>query len=358
MRLKFIAFLIISQTADAQHKLLLNAGKFSNTSTRQHFEIVDVKDVRADKSNIGVLFNPATEKLDSITTDKPLTETLLSYFDLCENKSEKQVKLCLSVNFLQFGYRKIKNKEYVWAFCDYSAFSKKDNGVCLLKREVCAVEGKIDDYGIVSNLSKINWQLWNEIFGQINDFKFDDTQLNIWPETILYQPVSMPKVTLADTLRTGIYANFDEFVNDKPSVTDFSLTIKAPPPNYRGKIRLKFQIKESRESGKMINYALRNIWGYCQYNRIYVRIDRRQFLEIQPLGTLFEIANSSVKAFQPQLIDSNSNILPPKGFNPPEGVVPSTNMALLFVGGIAGNSNWRVLITSAGLRLIPIYNLK
>ena len=73
-------------------------------------------------------------------------------------------------------------------------------------------------------------------------------------------------VTVANTLKKGVYANFEEFRNNRPSVSNYDIDNEKD-----GSISLRL----IDEQGK--SYYSRRMWGYCDGQQTYVMMDGNLF---------------------------------------------------------------------------------
>lgn len=365
-----IYIILFAQNTSAQYTLLLQAGKFNSMSTYQPFEVVEVIDARADTATIGMVYHAGNKQTESIKTTKPLAEVLVPYFDACGLKSDKQTKIVLKINYLEFGYRKIKEREYVWAYCDYDVYTKKDNGIALIERQTAAVEGKASGYGLAMDIAKVNWLLWDDAFGQIKDVKLNNPQPELMPFAVLHQHISSPEIIFADTLYTGIYANYEEFIQNKPSINNYKLTkYNLTPDSKFGPKEWVFEIPDIEETGKFKKIKTSKIWGYCKNSRIYRRIDEKQFIEIEPLGTSFEVAGMAIKSYQMVHKTPQGKATFYGGYAlgaysrlymslPAQVAIVGATAVIAIIGKLASDPNQRAVITNKGWRPIPIYSLQ
>jgi hypothetical protein len=282
--------MLFAHNASAQQTLLANAGKFSSVVGRQQFEVVEVIDARFEQENVGIIYHADTQQLEPIVTAKPLAEFLQEYFNMCSSVSSTQTKRIVKINFLEFGYRKIKNREYVWAYCDYEVFSKREGGVSYVDRQTAVVEGKVSGNSLMLDLAKINWLLWNDAFGQINRLWPSDKKRVLLPNSSLLQPISTPAFLFADSMRSGIYANYEELMQNKPSITNFTVTQKGD--------KWLFTVADSTQVGGNRSLRASKVWGFCQNGRVYGAVESKYFVEIEPLGTTFEMAGLALKSYQ------------------------------------------------------------
>jgi hypothetical protein len=360
-----ICILLFAQNTLAQQTLLLQGGKFD---ARQFFEVVEVIDARHERENVGQIYYADTQQSEAITTAKPLAEFLEEYFVMCSKPRTTKSKCIIKINYLEFGYRKIKDREYVWAYCDYEVFSKREGGVSLIDRQTAAVEGKVKGNGFTMDLAKLNWLLWNDAFWQIADLPIKSKKdIELLPVTVLQQPINSPAIIFTDSLQAGIYANYEELMQNKPSITDFKLTKYDLPAPNTGLKQWVFEIPDSNKKKGIAKVQASKIWGYCENSRIYVQVDARQFIEIEPLGTSFETSGMAIKGYQTGYRTQMNNYgwsvlgaysrlyssLP----GPATGFLGATALVAI-IAKLASDPNQRAIVTEKGWRPIPIYELK
>lgn len=359
-----VLFFICCLSIQAQKILLANAGKFS---ARQFFEVVEVVDARHERENVGVIYHPDTQQSEAISIAKPLAQFLQEYFTMCSTPRTTKTKCIVKINFLEFGYRKIKEREYVWAYCDYEVFSKRDGGVAFIERQTAAVEGKVSGNGLTMDLAKLNWLLWNDAFWQISDLPIKSKKdTEVLPATVVQQPTNSPAILFTDSLRAGIYANYEEMIQNKPSITDFKLTkYNLTAPNT-GLKQWVFETLDSTAKKGMKKVKMNKVWGYCKNSRLYVQVDAKQFVEIEPLGTSFEIAGMALKSYQTvHKTQMSKYSWPVLGAYsrlytsvPAQLGVVSAVALISIISKLAKDSNQRAIVTEKGWRPIPIYSLK
>ena len=253
-------------TVRAQYTLLFQAGKFTSVSSYQPFEVVEVVDARADTATVGMVYHADTKQTETISTDKPLAEMLKPYFDICSYKSGKQTKIILKINYLEFGYRKIDKREYIWAYCDYGVYTKNENGGYSSDRKVCAVEGRVGVNGIVSDIAQVNWLLWNDVFEQIKNVKFKFNKLAT-PLAETLAPINSPAIVFADSIYSGIYTSYEEFTQNKPSITNYKLTKYNLTPTKTGPKEWLFEVLDS--DGKLTKLKTNKIWLLQKFKGLY-----------------------------------------------------------------------------------------
>lgn len=90
----------------------------------------------------------------------------------------------------------------------------------------------------------------------------------------------------------GIYKSFQDFKNDNPSITKF--TVKKPmplaDPNYTV---LNYTCKDSSKSTD--NCEMKNCWGYCYRSSVYISyIYKSYFFKLMVIGAVCHFAGLSV----------------------------------------------------------------
>lgn len=345
MKFLVACLLFIGYHSEAQISLILYSGKFKSVERYQKFKVVEVIDARLKKENIGLIYDFEAQKVNSVNPQKELQTTLFEYIDRCQNTSKEQKSIILKINYLEFSNRKTEKRKYVWAFCDYSVYLQQAEGVCEIARKTCAVEGLSGDNGISSDLSKINWLLWSDIFDQMNRINFKNEELAFISRNILTKPISTPKIIFTDFLLNGIYQNYEEFLQNNPFYKKFRLTIYKMSPAPYGAKSWEFQTKENI-SDTFQKIKTSRVWGYCKDSRVFVKDpDNKQFFEIEPLGTTFEIDGIVQKPNQTINTENGlAGLYLNSDFNMPGNIVLSAN-------------NTRFMLTEKGWTAIPIYIL-
>ena len=101
-----------------------------------------------------------------------------------------------------------------------------------------------------------------------------------WDEIKRHNEDSYDLPVLKDTsLRRGVYATFEEFKNNKPSIKDFEVR------NDKKTDVLYFREPDGKEFIKM------DIWGYCDGHKIFI-LSADNFFELQRMGNALYIYGS------------------------------------------------------------------
>ena len=355
----FVFTLIFNSLATAQVKLLLYSGKFTSTQPYQKFEVTEIIDARWDKSHIGLFYDSNTQKTDSVFTEKSLDSTLNYYFKLCQNKRENQQSVILKVNYLEFSNRKTKNKEYVWAFCDFSIYVQKPTGIYEVGRETCALEGKVQGSGRLSDLSKVNWFLWNKVFDKINGISFRTSKSEPVSSSLMQARITTPEIAFTNFFTPGLYLQYKELLKNKPSIPVFKVTSRKLYKSENSIKRWEFEMADSTQNGNFKKMKAAAIWGYCKNGKLFVRVENQQFVEIEPLGTTFEIAGIAMKI---QRTQQKQEVIATSAFNAAYSIFlgAAINPIILGIAILAlldQSQNQRLMIVRNNLVPISIYNL-
>jgi hypothetical protein len=159
-----------------------------------------------------------------------------------------------------------------------------------------------EDY--ISNKKDPNESM-NEILSEAIDAAFvkltetDKTDLNIGAkvisaemiETVNQQAFHLP-ILLTDTFTKGAYQNFEEFKNNRPSITDYKIE--------KTKVSSKLIVEKDGQA-----FPAKNIWGFCDGERIFIQCNSNFFQLVKQENSFFTMAAkhySSKKRLKPGIL--------------------------------------------------------
>jgi hypothetical protein len=144
-----------------------------------------------------------------------------------------------------------------------------------------------EDY--ISNKKEPNENM-NEILSDAIDLAFaklietDKTNLNIGAkaisaemiEAVNQQAFQLP-ILLTDTLKKGVYQNFEELKNNKPSIADYKIE--------KNKVLSKLIVEKDGQT-----FPAKNIWGFCDGERIFIQCNNNFFELARQENSFFTMA--------------------------------------------------------------------
>jgi hypothetical protein len=297
MKLSFTIFLCsfcINYFTFAQIEIQI-AGTKINNHRESDFYIERVIDARTDTSAIiGGISDESTKTVQSIEFVKSVAVSLQEFFDYAIVKNSKAKPLVIRINHLRCGQRKIKkNEQGPWVNLEVDFFLHKDDGYVLVDSEKRLFEGSSSSGVATIDFSKLATYALKTIMLEIIDYKTKRHPVSntIISETDLLQKAKAPIILTDKKLNDGLYANYQEFLENKPSSNP---VIEIKP------FRTYYELYEVFADGekKRISPASYKIWGLCYQGSVYCAVKDRNaissynYINLKSLGTAFEASGT------------------------------------------------------------------
>ena len=258
LQIQFILMLLvfIAESIQAKDKIISLESKIIIEPIS--FYIQKVLDNREYKKNIGLKFNENTNEIDYYHFELGFVNELQKYFDFSFPKT-KRFPVVLKVNYLFALFR--TNKRSYWTKIKFE-FYNPDGGSDSSKFSTITYGNSIES---ALNKAIAAYQLFLDYSEDINS-KHSSIQLN-------------------KTKRKGIYANFEEFVNNSPSIQmDFDVI-----RNYGA--GTEFIITPIFDH--IYGYELNDlVWGVCDGENLY--ISARFIFDVSGFYRIVELNDSYV----------------------------------------------------------------
>ena len=101
-----------------------------------------------------------------------------------------------------------------------------------------------------------------------------------------------------DTLSSGVYRSFSEFINNRPSIRGYSIQ----------KTKLADVLYSSGDGGEAI--PLRDVWGYCDGQRIFIKSGENFFMLVKKQNSFYFLGSRELTKAAP-LNENQSTIQRP-----------------------------------------------
>ncbi len=274
----------------AQVEVQISVAKI-NKNRESDFYVERVIDARTDTSAIvGGIPDESTKTVQSIEFIKSVASSFQDFLDNAIIKNSKAKPLVLRINYLECGQRKIKkNEQGPWVNLEVDFFIHKENGYILVSSEKRLFEGESSSGVSTIDFSKLTTYALKTIMLEIIEYKTDLRPVNntVISEADLLQKAKAPTVLTDKKLNDGLYANYQEFLDNRPSSNPI---IEVKP------FRTYYELYEVFPDGKKkrISPASYKIWGLCYQGSVYYAVKDRNainsynHISLKSMGTTFE----------------------------------------------------------------------
>jgi hypothetical protein len=284
----------INYPAFTQVEVQIAAGKI-NTHRESDFYVERVIDARTDTSAIvGGIPDESSKTVQSIEFVKNVASSLQDFFDYAIIKNSKAKPIIIRINHLTCGQRKIKkNEQGPWVNLEVDFFIHKEGGYVLVSSEKRLFEGSSPSGVATIDFSKLTTYALKTIMLEVIDYKISLRPVSnvTVSEDSLLQKAKAPTVLTEKKLNDGLYANYQEFLENRPSSNPI---IEVKP------FRTYYELYEVFPDGKKkrISPASYKIWGLCYQGSVYHAVKDRNaissynYISLKPLGTTFEVTDT------------------------------------------------------------------
>lgn len=267
------------------------AGIKINTHRESDFYVERVIDARTDTSAIvGGIPDESTKTVQSIEFVKNVPSSLQDFFDYAIIKNSKAKPIIIRINHLTCGQRKIKkNEQGPWVNIEVDFFIHKEGGYVLVGSEKRLFEGSSPSGVATIDFSKLTTYALKTIMLEIIDYKISIRPVSntVISEVDLLQKAKAPIILTDNKLNDGLYASYQEFIENRPSSTPI---IEVKP------FRTYYELYEVFPDGekKRISPARYKIWGLCYQGSVYYAVKDKNaissynYISLKSMGTTFE----------------------------------------------------------------------
>jgi hypothetical protein len=274
----------------AQVEVQISVAKI-NKNIESDFYVERVIDARTDTSAIvGGIPDEFSKTVQSIEFVKNVSSSLQDFFDYAVIKNSKAKPIIMRINRLVCGQRKIKkNEKGPWVNIEVDVFIHKDDGYILVDSEKRLFEGSSPSGSATIDFSKLTTYALKTIMLEIMEYKISLRPVSntVISEVDLLQEAKAPTILTDKKLNDGLYANYQEFLENRPSSNSI-IEVKPFQTYYE-----LYEVFPDREK-KRISPARYKIWGLCYQGSVYYAVKDKNaissynYINLTTLGTNFE----------------------------------------------------------------------